>query len=144
MGLGQRDSAPGLDYWANLADDGLHVAFMGLVRAVYIEEFEPSPLRGAGPSVHYVLDHPPIDDMFITAIYVERTQRSQCRRGLFVAEAGTTVAIRGGGRSVDEAGGVGGAPLPKVERQANIVGNKPIDIGFGRRLYCRPGHNKRP
>jgi hypothetical protein len=132
MGLEQRDSAAGLDYRANLADDGLHVAFMGLVRAVYIEEFEPGPLRGARPSVHYVLDHPPIDDMFAPAIGVERAQRSQCRRGLVVAEAGTTVAIGGGGRSVDKVGRVGGAPLPKVERQANIVGYEPVDICFSR------------
>ena len=100
-------------------------------------------MRGARPSVHHVLDHPPIDDMFAPAVGVERAQPSQCRRSLVVAEAGTTVAIGGGGRSVDKAGRVGGAPLPKVERQVNIVGNKPVDIGFGRRGYRRHMHDSR-
>src|ERR1700730_18500436 len=114
MGLEQRDSAASLDYRANLADDGLHVAFMGLVRAVYIEEFEPGPLRGARPSVHYVLDHPPIDDMVAQATGVEREQRSKRRRGLVDAKAGTPATTGGGGGSVDKAGRSGGAPLPKV------------------------------
>src|SRR5438270_4738274 len=104
---------------------------MSLVGAVYIEELKSGPLRGDRPSAHHVLGHPPIHDMLAPAIGVERAQRSQRRSALVVAEPGAAIAIGSGGRSIDEAGGVGGAPIPKIERQADIVDYEPGDIGVG-------------
>src|SRR5689334_20318700 len=101
--LKKRHIAAGFDDRVDLAGDGLHVALMSLVRAVYVEELESGPLRRTRPSKRHVFDHPPIHDMLAPAIGVERTQCSQCGGALVIAEAGATVAVCGGRRGEDKA-----------------------------------------
>src|SRR6478672_286993 len=69
-----------------LAGDGLHVAFVSLVRAIHIEEFETGPLRRAWLAAHNIIDYPTINDMFAPTISVERSQPSQSDGALIIAE----------------------------------------------------------
>src|SRR6516162_8749540 len=142
VGFEEVDRAAGLDQRADFAGDGLHVALVSLVWAIHVEEFEPGPLRRSRPSPDHVVDDATVDDVLAPTISVERAQFGQSGRTLIVAEAGAAVAIGRGGRRINEAYGIDGAPLPEIESQPDIICDEKVDVRLRRRRNCRHVHNR--
>lgn len=114
-----------------LGDHAHHVALVGFVRAVDVEEFQPGPLRrhevaagdGAGDAA--------VDQMFGPAIGVQRPQPRQSVAGAVIVETGGAVAIGRGGGGVDQPAAAPGTPAPQIQRQRDVVGDDLVDVPLG-------------
>src|SRR5216684_4522280 len=116
----------------DFADERLHDAFVALVRTIDVEKFEPGPLRRRF-AANNVVDHALVDDVLAPSIGIEGTERRECVGALLIAEAGAAVAVCGSRGGVNESYRVCGAPLPEVQREADIDRDEFVDVGLGRR-----------
>src|SRR5262249_22159348 len=128
--LEKGDGAARSDGRIDLADQRLHITFVGFVWPVHIEKLEPCPLRRCRPAATGVIDDAAIDDVLAPAIGIQWTQRSKGSGALIIAESAAAVAVGCRGGRIDEARDIRRAPLPKVERETNIVFDKSVDVGL--------------
>ena len=106
-----------------------HAALMILVRAIDVEELEARPARRRWrPTGHRVHDAQ-VEGVLGPAVQVQRPQGGQQRR--VVIKTLGAVAVGAGGRSVDEAHAVVGAPGPQAPGQFHV--GLPCQVGVGGR-----------